>query len=347
MQLSRAESNVISALVGKGMTRANATIATVMATRPAGRAREQLVDVVLTGYPGLEDRTVTMAAVEELLDSKWLTEEQSRGTQICHAASNILSLMEAYVGDQELIHGLATERAARSLQVELIGPIYDEAVKNRFATAISGASKIIRLPLLATPSNFEYAAELEDRARQGVRLHILLASPDVVAELRGESQRQRAEDSLRGWTSLTSGWPNTELRIMRNPAEATLAATSSFDDGRALLAVYDLRRQRSVDSAVLDVSQPGYIPNVVDIYNRAFADAWGHSRPVRGPRLVLWWLEKMAWQMTLLVSFLVASISSNSTLVNVAAGIAGTALLTLAVRFRTTAATLVNRLRGR
>jgi hypothetical protein len=347
MEFSREESDVISALVAKGMPPANATVATVMATRTTGRAREQLVDFVLTGYPGLEDRNVTSAAVQQLLESGWLREEDSADSRQCHAAPSIFSLMEAYVGDADLVRRVATLRSAQSPQVEVLGPIYDDAVQLRFGRAISGASKIIRLPLLATPATFEFAGALEERARRGVRLQILLASPDVVAALRGEPQRRRAEESVKGWTTLTRAWPHTDLRIMRSPKEAALAATSSFDDGRAFLVVYDIRRQRSQQSTVLDISQPGFVPNIVAIYNRAFDDAWRRARPVRGPRLIAWWLERMTWQVTFVVTVFVASASSNSTVSNVAAGIAGTALLTLAVRFRTAAGGLLARLRGR
>jgi hypothetical protein len=338
VEFSREESDVISALVAKGMPPANATVATIMATRTAGRARPQLVDFVLTGYSGLEDRDVTMSAVQQLLASGWLTEDEGNGDPRCHASLNIFSLMEEYVGDPELIGRVAALRAAQSPQVDLIGPIYDDTVSLRFAAAIAGARSVIRLPLLAP--------NLEERARRGVRLQILLASPDVVADLRGESQRSRAEDSIAGWSSRTREWPHTDVRIMRDIADAVLAASSSFDEGRAFLVVYDIRRQRSQQSTVLDVSQPGCVPNLVEVYNRSFADAWRRARPVRGSRLIVWWLDRMTWQIALAASVVVASTSSNATVSNVAAGIACTALLTLSVRLRSAVARVVARLRA-
>jgi hypothetical protein len=347
MEFTRTEQELVTSLVKTGFQVIPATIITVMATRTTGRARKQLVEAVLTGYPGLEDPTLTDLAVGRLLKDGWLIQTDASGVTLCQAAPNILSRLSDQVGE-DVTHRLADVRALRNASVSMIGPMYDEAVERSVRQLVMTAQREIRLPFLATPASLELAADFEARASQGVRIRILIATEDLVVSLRGDAQRSRAMESIRGWANRTARWPRTEVRTTNDRQDILMAASASFDDARAVLAVYDIARQRSQQSTLIDVGEPGYVPNLVHLFNRHFDEAWSRARPVRGLDRLWWRLSRLGWE-TLLVASLVIAILTITTVPavsNVAAGVAAAAFLTIALRFRESARRLYQRLRG-
>jgi hypothetical protein len=349
MELSAAEQKVIMALNKSGMPISQATVVVIMTARSITRSRSQLVDVILTGYPGLEDDTETDSAVGALLASGWLVETSASGLTLCTAAPDIARRVAEYVDDPTIAERLLNARVLQDPSITLLGPINGEETRLAFLRALRGAQRDIRLPFLATPATLEPVSELESRARQGVRLRILLASPDVVSRIRGDSQRKRAHDSVRGWTDLTRDWPNTEVRVTKAPIDVLMSASCSFDETRAQLAVYDIWRQRSQESTLVEVYQIGSKLNLVQLFNQHFDTAWNRARPTSGRTRYLWWFSRLGWELVLFVSIACTALFlvRLPVLGNIAGGVAATALVTVMARYRDVAARILQRLRLR
>jgi hypothetical protein len=347
MDLSPAEQDVISTLTRRGMAVIDATTLVLMVARSLARSRAQLVDVVLTGYPGLEDGGETDAAVGRLLTEGWLVEWPTAGVILCTAAPEVVGRISEYTDDPSIGERLMEARARLDPSVRLLGLINSDEKRVAFVGALRFAQREVRLPFLATPATIEPVGDLESRARQGVRLRILLASPDVVATLRGESQRQRGHDSVEGWTALARNWPNTEVRVAQKPVDMLMAASCSFDESRAQLAVYDIWKQRSQESTVLEVHRSGFSPNLITLFNEQFDAAWHRSRPTGRTQRALWWVNRLGWEIVLLVSATLTALFfvSVPVLGNIAGGVAATALVTVMTRYRTLVGGLFRRLR--
>jgi hypothetical protein len=349
MDLSPAEQDVIAALTRSGMGLIEATVLVIMVARSLARSRSQLVDVVLTGYPGLENRDETDAAVSALFAAGWIVESSTAGVNLCTAEPEVVARIAEYTRNDSTAERLMEARARQDPSVQMLGLINSEEKRLAFLGALRYAQREIRLPFLATPATIEPVRELENRARQGVRLRILLASPDVVAKIRGDAQRERGHESVAGWTALTKDWPNTEVRVAHAPADMLMAASCSFDESRAQLAVYDVSRQRSQESTVLEVYHTGLNPNLVTLFNQYFDAAWSRSQPT-GPGLrTLWWVNRLGWELVLVVSLVltVLFLVSLPAVGNIAGGVAATALVTVMTRYRGAVSGLFRRVRGR
>jgi hypothetical protein len=326
MDLSPAEQDVIATLTRRGMAVIEATTLVIMVARSLARSRAQLVDVVLTGYPGLENRTETDAAVGKLLATDWLVESSTVGLTLCTAAPEVVGRIADYTKDPSAAERLMEARARQDPSVLMLGLINSEEKRLAFLAALRFAQREVR---------------------QGVRLRILLASPEVVARLRGESQRQRGHDSVSGWAALTKDWPNTEVRVAQNPVDMLMAASCSFDESRAQLAVYDIRRQRSQESTVLEVHRSGFSPNLITLFNEYFDAAWHRSRPTGRAGRTAWWVNRLGWEIVLLISTILTALFlvSLPVLGNITGGVAATALVTVMTRYRTSVGGALRRLR--
>jgi hypothetical protein len=348
MELSTVQTQVVQQLQRSGQPFEHASIITVMATRTTGTSRRQLIDEVLTGYPGLEDHSTVESSFEQLLSDGWLTEIEVAGATQYQAASDILARIGEQVGPK-LASSLAEFRARQTPNLSLIGRIDSQAGVDTIYDAIRNAQREICLTFLGTPSSIAIAEELRERARRGVQLRILVASPEVVAKLKGEAQRQRGVASVLGWSVATSDWPNTEVRIATRVDDMIMAASAAFDASRGVLAVFDASRQRAHESTVIDVRRPGFELNLVVLFHRQFDEAWARAKPIDGIRRLWWRVSRLAWEIGFVVALVVASLSADQqpTVSNIAAGVAGTILVTIGIRYRDGLRRIYERLRGR
>ena len=346
MDLSLVENAVVHALERAGMTFEGACIATIMVNRNISTILDQLVDEVITGYPGLEDVPRVRQALDNLVAQGWLETLNVNGVIYCRSAADLYSRIEDRAG-HDAVQKLATLRATQGANLTVFGVIYEQETVDAIHEAIRRAQREIRLPLLATPTTIEIARDLESRARKGVQLRLLVASPEVVVALRGESQLKRAEQSVAGWTQVARSWPNTQVRVATAVPDVVMAASASFDREQLLLAVFDPRRQRSHQGTVLAVGQAGYVPNLVTLFDRYFEEAWARGRPTDGFARVWWTISRFGWEIAFALSLAVAFayLSSSPVVGNLAIGIAGTTLITLFVKYRTAAASAYRRIR--
>lgn len=335
VELSSVQNETVLKLQHSGQSFERSMIITVMATRTTATSRRQLIDEVLTGYPGLENPSAVGAAVAQLITDGWLVETDVSGVKQCQAAPDILTRIGERIGPGP-VSALAEFRGRQTPNFSLIGKIDDQLSVDTIYGAIRSAQREICLPFLGTPSSIAIAEELHERARRGVRIRILVASPEVVAKLRGEAQRQRGVVSVAGWATQTRDWPNTETRIATHADDMLMAASASFDANRVILAVFDTGRQRAHESTVIDVERQGYALNLVALFNRHFNEAWARAKPTNGIRRFWWRLSRFAWEICFIVSLIVASIFAKSqpTLSSIAAGVSATSLVTIGIRYR-------------
>jgi hypothetical protein len=347
MELSRIQNQVALELQHSGQPFERALIITVMATRTTATSRRQLVDEVLTGYPGLEDPSTVESSLAQLVTDGWLMETNVSGATLCQAALDIIPRIGELIGPP-LVSSLADFRARQTPNLSLIGRIDDQISVDTVYEAIRSAQREICLPFLGTPSSIAIAEELLERARRGVRIRILVASPDVVAKLKGEAQRQRGIASVRGWSAQTRDWPNTETRIATHVNDMLMAASASFDANRAILAVFDAGRQRAHESTVIDVGRNGYALNLAVLFYRNFNEGWARGKPIGGFQILWWRLSRFAWEICFLASLIIASAFAKTqpTLSSVAAGVSATILVSIGIRYRDGIRRVYARLRG-
>lgn len=344
MQLDPNEEKVISALLDQGLSYVEAAVAVVMTTRGHIRTRAQLVDVVLTGYAGLEDPAATNTAIDQLMERGWLEEVETRDGRRCRAVATIVGKIEGLLGDEQF-GKLLQPRGAEYGMVRILGPITEPEVERSFRLAVVGAQREIRMPMLGTPANLEFTSDLERRVRQGVQLKVLLASPQVMGTIRGAAQERRAASSIDGWTKLAKEWPNTEVRVAHRVDDMLLAASSGFDGSRTMLAVYDYLEQRSQQSTVLLVQHHDLVPNLVRLFNGFFDGAWQRAQPPGAAGRLRWELNRRRWELTFVVAAAATALAPSPTAQNIAGGVAVTALIPAVEGVRRSISNLLARFR--
>jgi hypothetical protein len=344
MQFDANEDAAISALYERGLDYVEAAVAVVMTTRGHVRTREQLIDVVLTGYAGLEDVAVTNNAIDQLLARGWLEETETRGVVRCRAVAAIVGKIQDFTGDEQ-VGRLLQPKGAEFGMVRILGAIGEPEIERSFRLAVGGAQEEIRMPMLGTPANLEFISDLEKRVRQGVHLKVLLASPQVMRTIRGAAQEGRATSSIDGWNKLANAWPNIEVRVTHRVDDMLLAASSGFDRSRVLFAVYDYLEQRSQQSTVIQVHHHDLVPNLVRLFNDHFDSAWQRSQPPGVAGRVRWELNQRRWELAFVASAGMVALAPSTTIQNLAGGIAVTSLIPAAEGVRGSIMRLLARLR--
>ncbi len=226
--LSLAESHLIDALTQKGMDRASATVATVIVSRGIARPKEELVDI-LRQEPSLEHRGVTQTAVENLLGRGWLISEKSYDLLLVREAPDLKEKIADQLGNAEALAPLSAASISGAPWLKILGPMTDGLIYQTYLDAIRTAQREIRLPMLATTPELSSVPLLKDRAQLGVKVRILLGSEDVVAKVRGESNRQTARDAIKGWSEHCRHFRNMRLRIFTRERDAQISTCTSID----------------------------------------------------------------------------------------------------------------------
>jgi len=150
--------------------------------------------------------------------------------------------------------------------------------------------------MLATSPKLYVVSTLQDRARQGVNVRILLASPKVAEKFRGATIMPISQEAISGWIQNAKGYPKMEIRIAHLP-EDMMFATSWLADGKLLrIDIYDPSKQRSLEGVMIEVESPyGLQLNLVDIFQARFNEAWERAEPTNILAKLKWWLAR-GWQ---------------------------------------------------
>jgi len=293
--LSPAESQLIDALAQKGLDRPSATVATVIVSRGIARPKEELVDI-LRQEPALENRGVTQNAVENLLGRGWLISEKSYDLLLVREAPDLKEKIAYQLGNAEALAPLSAASVSAARWLKILGPMTDGLIYQTYLDAIRTAQREIRLPMLATTPELSSVPLLKDRAQLGVKVRILLGSEDVVAKVRGESNRQTARDAIKGWSEHCRNSPNMQLRVFTRERDAMISTCTSIDGTVLRWDLYDVMKQRSLQGVMLEVKAPeGQNINLVQAFDERFDDAWEHSKPI-DRKGALWWHLRRRWE---------------------------------------------------
>lgn len=291
-QLEREELDVVTALVrGTSLSRSAATLAVVMATRSHARPRAQLLQI-LSQYPELHSGHVVEQAVGELEDLGWMVESGLGDISLLHQAPDLRHRIAEAVGDPGLTDRLARMRAALDPYIKIVGPMKDGHVYETFLWMLRQAEHDINLPMLVTPPYGETVEILEERAAAGVRVRILLGTPELAASIRGRPMAAAAEERIEAWKAVARH-ENITVRLSGS-AQHMRQATSVLIDGRLVrFDIYDPMAQRSLEGVMIEVESPsGWELNFVSMMFDFFEDAWQAARPLGGLAVIGWRFER-------------------------------------------------------
>ncbi len=293
--LTHEELDISSKLTRTGIPNHVATLAVILVTREYARPEPELVDIIRQ-YPNLENRPVAEEAVAELRRRGWLVESKSYDQYLTHQAPDLRDKLAASVNDPELPAQLLKLRATLEPNVTVIGPMVESAVYESYLELLRSAQSEICLPMLATSSRLSSVPILQERARQGVKVRILLGSERVVARIRGGAIRGVARDAITGWRNNAYDIPQMEVKVSHNVDDMSIATCMSIDGRTLRFDIYDPAKQRSLQGVMIEVKCPvGLQLNLVSVFQRLFDDAWDRAEPFHPLGRIWWWLSR-GWQ---------------------------------------------------
>jgi hypothetical protein len=269
-----------------------------MFARGHARPERELADII-SQYPGLEDGHVAQHTITALVNRGWLTTTESFGQRITLAASDLREKMEQQVSNSILVDRLSTLRSHYSVlepHIRILGPMTTQYVFGSYLDLLRSAHREICLPMLATSPNLTAVSILQERARQGVHIRILLATPGVAAKLRGGPLAARAREAIEGWTKNARGIPQMEIRIAHHLEDMHFATSWTLDRRLLRFDIYDPSRQRSLEGVMIEVESPaGFDLNLVTLFQARFDVAWNRAQPIDVFGKVRWWVTSN-WQ---------------------------------------------------
>jgi hypothetical protein len=262
---------------------------------------------IVRQYSGLEVIADARRAVQQLLSKGWLERSDSYGTTLVHQAPKLRDLIATELGDQSIAGQLSAMRANLEPYVKVLGPMNDQNVYLTFMELLRGAQQEICLPMLATTPYDDTVSILQERADAGVRVRILLAVPALVAQLRGETMRQRAKERIPRWAEYFQDRKTVSIRLCRSAEDMELATCVSVDRSVVRLDIYDPYQQRSLEGVMIEVTAPhGINPNLIRVFQRLFDEAWNRSIAL-GRFTYLAWFVRRWWKLALAVAMLAAA----------------------------------------
>jgi hypothetical protein len=291
--ISPAEARIVQELVGRNVAYNDALAAVVLLTRAYSRPPGDLAET-LRHYPGLEDLATVNRALAQLETRRWLTRETTYGVEILGPAANLRELVAELCQDSSLAKRLLELRRVNDDYVTLVGPLRDKEAFVSYLSILRTAQSHIYMPIIATaPEGLESVPILIERARAGVDVRILAATPGLAANVRGEQLRAIAKERIRAWSTIANKEKNLKLRLT-GEAHDLLLATSLCIDGRILrLVVYDFLKERSKEGVLVEFSSfDGKPLNIIQFAEEAFRSAWAAAKPLGLLRLAVWHMKR-------------------------------------------------------
>lgn len=300
-QLTPEELGIVGRLRMSGNEPALSTLMVVMATRSHARPRQELLHV-LRQYQGLEDPFETDLALQRLIDSGDVVCGRLDGREILSAADDLAERIASRLGDVEVRNTLRRLGSHDTNHVIVLGDVESPGVYGTYEDALRGASASIRWPMIASSPNLGSVVVLKERARAGVSVRILMATPDATARLRGQAMRQTSKDAIRGWAAHARDVDNLDVRVTSNVNDLMFPSSTLIDHSLLRLNIHDPHRQRSLDGVMLRVTgRQDFEPNLITVFAEHFDSAWRRARPVEGMRLS--WLVLTYWRWLATVGF--------------------------------------------
>jgi hypothetical protein len=288
--LEAEENALVTRLARTGLSRGAATLAVVLVTRQHARPERELLDIVLQ-YPSLENLATAEAALRELRTLGWVINRDTESALLTEQVPDLRGKIADRLSDPPVADQLAALLRSNldPMAARVVGPMNDESVYSSYLELLRSAQDDICLPMLVTSTRLASVEILQERARAGVRVRILVGTPRIVASVRGETMRATAEQRIKEWTRNFSDLPSAEVRISHKLEDMWLGSSMAIDGKIVRLDVYDPERQRSLQGIMLEVADPrGLNLNVVRIFVGLFEQAWYRARPTNWAGRMLW-----------------------------------------------------------
>ena len=310
--LSNDELDVAFKLRQKGVAASVATAAVVFATREHARPERELRDI-LRQYQGLEDPPAVDSALAGLKIRHWVAESESYGQVLLHQAPNLRTLLASFIGEPEAEEHLSKLRQEFESRVCVLGSMNDEYVYASYLDLLSRAQREIILPMLATSPNLSSVPIIQDRARKGVKVRILLGSPEVVAELRGGPMKHMASDAIQGWARHAKGIRNIQVRIAHRADDILTATCMVIDKTLLRFDIYDPHRERSLQGTMIEVtSLEGFDLNLIHLFLNAFDLAWRRASPTGKIKRFFWRIRQHGYWIPVGIFIIVSILARDS-----------------------------------
>jgi hypothetical protein len=312
-----------------------------MATRQHARPERELLDIVLQ-YPGLENRVSAEAALRELRALEWVINRDSESLALTTQSPELRELIGKHLQDPSVPGQLAALRAKlHPNAAHVLGPMTDGPVYSTYLELLRSAQDEICLPMLVTTSQLASVEILRERAIAGVRVKILVGAPSVVAAMRGETMRPRAEQRIKEWVRNLGDLPTVEIRVSHDIEDMGLGSCMAIDGRTVRIDVYDPIRQRSLQGIMIELVNPqGLDLNLVRIFLELFRAAWDRARPVTWLGRFLWRLRAAwKWWIGLLFAVLAFIPTGFQGWIELTAGIAAAFLSTAIIEYAAAART--------
>jgi hypothetical protein len=271
---------LVHSLQRNGLSEGGAALAVVMVTRRYRKVESELIDMIRQ-FPSLEQRDVAADAVAELRALGLVEPVLSRaGVELLAAIEDIVDRLSKLLGRDVLPPELGVRENEVESFVRLLGPMKQDIVYESYLHLLRSAHREILLPMLAQPPNQAAVPILKARARSGVAVKVLTASPKVTAEFWGPGLEPIAEEFLAGWREHARGVDNFEVRISDSVSMPLIATSLVIDESLSRVDVFDPRRQRSLEGVMLEIeSAAGYELNLVTLIRQAFLREWDLAMP--------------------------------------------------------------------
>ncbi|MDO5373174.1 MAG: hypothetical protein Q4F10_06950 [Corynebacterium glutamicum] len=187
-----------------------------------------------------------------------------------------------------------------SIIVERLGHMGKSEIYDTFPEKLREAQSTICLPMLATSYDQELIDILKERAKAGVSIKILRASPKLVGQIRGKNTVNQAKAQSNSWRDL---WKvdGIEVRETNHREDLHSASSALIDDITLRYVIYDDSISRSTEGTMVEIS--GDKPaNLTKLFANYFENAWNRAHPVRKCERIMWSLTRK-WRVLLFLTF--------------------------------------------
>ena len=224
------------------LTQIEAVVYTLVFTRPIGRDRQNLANLlILYRYEQLSNIEEINAAIESLIKKNFFEEvKQGHSSRIeCVDPVHLIETRKttlALGGEEEDKVISIIRRKGQGLQdylIENIGWANSKYASDTYFQALIGASKIIKLPVFSFATHGRVRDYIVQAVERGVHVKILMYSPDLALKAHGIGRDDEVRNSLKEWNQILRNHKKSagklEIRLVKDQLFGYLAGALLVD----------------------------------------------------------------------------------------------------------------------
>ena len=281
--LLQEEIEIIKKLKEVGGEDVKSIVSVLMLTREHARPKLELVDI-LKQYQGLDDEYELRRAIDSLIQDGFIEESEKHKGIIKYSKK---------LEETVIKNGKSTEDKIREIRikvrprVEYLGDITKEDVYNSYLEILERAQSEIYMPMISTTPELKSVEILKKRAKNGVKVKLLIGNPDIISKYRGKANQSIYEKFIEKWSQETEGYEDIEIRIMSRLEDIEMGTCVLVDNKILRLDIYDPYNQRSLQGVVLECANEGGMNlNIIRTFKRQFDVAWSIARKNNENKLI-------------------------------------------------------------